>query len=162
MAEAFLPELPDVAAGIDFREVPATREKKLWMINLVVNKTESAASLARRYHLSRKHLNKMVQRRLKGKAIESKCGRPRLLDDNSRASIHSEILNVTCTSIAQLKQSIDNEFKPTTARRSPNIDMASEDETEDPKMSRRSLKRFLFLLHPGVFPILAGDELNVG
>jgi hypothetical protein len=28
MAEAFLPELPDVAAGIDFREVPATREQK--------------------------------------------------------------------------------------------------------------------------------------
>jgi transposase len=162
MAEAFLPELPDVAAGIDFREVPATREQKLWMVNLVVNKTESAASLARRYHFSRKHLNKMVQRRLKGKAIEYKCGRPRLLDDNSRASIHSEILNVTCTSIAQLKQSIDTEFKATKARRSPNIEMASEDETEDRKMSRRSLKRYVFLLHPGVFPIPAGEELNFG
>jgi hypothetical protein len=104
----------------------------------------------------------MVQRRLKGKAIEYKCGRPRLLDDNSRASIHSEILNVTCTSIAQLKQSIDTEFKATKARRSPNIEMSSEDETEDPKMSRRSLKRYVFLLHPGVFPIPAGEELNFG
>ena len=119
MADAALPDLPDVAGEIDFREVPATQEQKLWMVDLIINRTESAASLARRCHFSRDHLNKMVQRRLKGKIIQFKRGRPRLLDENSRVSIDSKIRNLTCTSIIELKESIDVEFRATIARRNP-------------------------------------------
>ena len=45
MADAPLPDLPDVADEFDFREVAATREQKLWMIDLIINRTESAISL---------------------------------------------------------------------------------------------------------------------
>ena len=63
MADAPLPEIPNVAGEIDFREVAATREQKLWMVDLIINSTESAASLAKRYHFSRDHLNKMVRQK---------------------------------------------------------------------------------------------------
>ena len=152
MADAPLPEIPDVAGEIDFREVAATREQKLWMVDLIINSTESAASLAKRYHISRDYLNKMVRRKLKGKSIQFKRGRPRLLDENSRVSIDSKIRNLTCTSISELKESIDTEFKATIARRNPIIPADSDDEGVEPKMSRRSKKRYFFLLHPGVFP----------
>jgi transposase len=162
MADDALPDLlPDVAGEIDFREVPATREQKLWMVDLILNRTESAASLARKYHFSRDHLNKMVKRRLKGKSIQFKRGRPRLLDENSRVSIDSKIRNMTCTSIIELKESIDVEFKATITRRNPVIPADSDDEREEPKMSRRSSRRYIFLLHPGVFPPPALGELNM-
>ena len=162
MADAILPDLPEIAAEIDFRQVAATQEQKLWMVDLIINSTESAASLARRYHFNRNHLNKMVRRRLKGKAIQFKRGRPRLLDDNSQGSITSMIQNVTCSSIIHLKESIGTEFKATLERRSPPIPAGVVDGAEEPKMSRRSLKRYVILLHPGVFPSPLPGELNLG
>lgn len=152
MEAAQLPDLPHLVGAIDFREVPATQEQKIWMVNLIINHTESAASLAKKYHYSRDHLNKMVQRRLKGKAIQSKRGRPQLLDQNSQGSINTKIHNAACTSLSHLKQSIDEEFKATFARRYPSIVTESENDELEPKMSRRSLKRYVFMLHPGVFP----------
>ena len=160
MEDAIPPDLPEIAAEIDFREVAATQEQKLWMVDLIINCTESASSLASRYHFSRNHLNKMVRRRLKGKAIQFKRGRPRLLDDNSQGSITS--MNVTCSSIIHLKESIGTEFKATLERRSPPIPAGVVDGAEEPKMSRRSLKRYVILLHPGVFPSPLPGELNLG
>lgn len=152
-------DVPEIGGEIDFREVAATREQKLWMVDLIINHSESAASMAKRYHFSRDHLNKMVRRRLKGKVIQFKRGRPRLLDENSEGSIVSKIQNLTCSSINHLKQSIDTEFKATIARRSTFV---QEEIGEDPKMSRRSLKRYVILLHPGVFPSPDPGELNLG
>ena len=162
MADAALPDIPDAAGEIDFREVAATREQKLWMVDLIINSSESAASLARRYHFSRDHLNKMVQRRLKGKGVQFKRGRPRLLDDDSQSSITSMIQNVTCSSIIHLKQSIGTEFIATMERRRPTIIAEVVDDAEEPEMSRRSLKRYVILLHPGVFPSPLPGEPNMG
>ena len=162
MEDALSPDLPEIAGEIDFREVAATQEQKLWMVDLIINSTESAASLARRYHFNRNHLNKMVRRRLKGKAIQFKRGRPRLLDDNSQGSITSMIQNVTCSSIFHLEQSIGTEFIATMERRRPTIIAEVVDDAEEPKMSRRSLKRYVILLHPGVFPSPLPGEPNMG
>lgn len=156
MAAAALPDLPEVVGDIDFREVAATQEQKLWMVNSIINHIETAASIAKRYHFSRDHLNKMVQRRLKGKAVQFKRGRPRLLDDISQRSIDEKIQNVTCTTLCLLKQSIDTEFKATFARRYPT---ETDDDEPEPKMSRRSLKRYIFMLHPGVFSLPSPDPI---
>ena len=83
------------------------------MVNSVIDHFESVALIARKYHFSRAHLHRMVRNKRRGKAIESKNGRPRLLDEESLCAIDEKIQNVECMSIGLLKQSIDSEFKAT-------------------------------------------------
>ena len=110
MAASSSPKLQDILGEIDFREVATTKEQNLCMVNSVIDHFESAALIARKYHFSRAHLHRMVRNKRRGKAIESKIGRPRLLDEESLSAIDEKIQNVACMSIGLLKQSITSEF----------------------------------------------------
>jgi hypothetical protein len=52
MAASSSPKLQDILGEIDFREVAATQEQKLCMVNSVIDHFESVALIARRYHFS--------------------------------------------------------------------------------------------------------------
>ena len=119
MAASSSPKLQDILGETDFREVAATEEQKLCMVNTVIDHFGSVALIARKYHFNRAHLHRMVRNKRRGKAIESKIGRPRLLDEESLSAIGEKIQNVACMSIGLFRQSIDSEFKATIGRRSP-------------------------------------------
>lgn len=139
IAASSSPKLQDILGEIDFREVAATQEQKLCVVNSVIDHFESVAFIARKYHFSRAHLHRMVRNKRRGKAIESKHGRPRLLDEESLSAIDDKIQNVACTSVGLLKQSIISELEATIGRR---YRTQNDEDMPKPKMSRRTLKRY--------------------
>ena len=145
-------ELPGYHAGIDFREVAPNLEQKQWMVNRIISGVEKASSIARRYHFNRKVLNLIAKRTRHGIPIRLGAGRPRVLDVQSHETIASNIVDLTCTSIDDLKADIKTGYKSTFERRHPEqfVDLVAEDAVVE--VSRRTLKRYVTRLHPGVFP----------
>ena len=148
--EAAVPvNVPDALVGFDFRIVKPSQSQKLSIIERILTKQESAASIAKRCYISRKYLNSLVYNRRQGMSMNSCRGRPRLLDTESRQSICSSIVNFHCESIPQLKIAIDIEAKATFGRRYATFTTPRENDEIESSVSRRSLKRYIFLLHPG-------------
>lgn len=141
----------DPLAGFDFRLVKPSLEQKEWMVCLVIEKVETAATIARMYNFNRKSLHKMVRRKLRGIPVRFKKGRPRVLDGESHDKVNTSIADNTCGDITCLKQSIRTEFVATRSRRFADVVREVEGEEDLTKISRRSLKRYVQRLHPGVF-----------
>ena len=135
----------------DFRLVQPTLEQKCWMSNRVIDQVETASSMAKRFHFKRVHLNILVQRMRKNKNLYLKGGRPRLLDNISHETIRTSINNFDCNSTDQLEESIKHEFRCTLARKYTPVVVEDVETIEDVNLSRRSVKRYIMRLHPGVF-----------
>ena len=86
----------DPLLGCNFKIAKPTLEQKCWMVQLVISKLETVASLAKRCSFSRKYLHKMVVRHLKGLPLRLKRGRPRVLDVISHEIIGASIQNNAC------------------------------------------------------------------
>ena len=125
-------ELPGYHAGIDFREVAPNLEQKQWMVNRIIIGVEKASSIARRYHFKRKVLNLIAKRTRHGIPIRLGAGRPRVLDVEN-------IVDLTYTSIDDLKADIKTEYKSTFERRHQEqfVDLVTEDAVVE--VSRRTL-----------------------
>jgi hypothetical protein len=150
-------ELPGYYVGIDFRNVVPNLEQKQWMVNRILNGVEKAASIARRYHYKRKVLNLMAKRHRQGIPVHVGAGRPRIIDVRSHETIASNIAELSCTSVDDLKADIKTEYRATFQRRHPNLFAEIAEEEDALKISRWSMKRYVARLHPGVFP--AGFDL---
>jgi hypothetical protein len=152
-------ELPGYYVGIDFRVVVPNLEQKQWLVSRIIYGVEKAGSIARRYHFKRKVLNLIAKRYRQGIPVHLRAGRPRILDAQSYDSIASNIVDLTCTSVDDLRADIKTEYRASLERRYPNLfaDIAGEENAL--KISRRSLKRYVSRLHPGVFP--AGFDLEL-
>jgi hypothetical protein len=133
---------PNPVAGFDFRVVKPTLEQKCWMIDSILQHYETAASCAKKYHINRKSLNKLVRRRLQGHPTCLKSGRPRVLDQISIDSIDATIRENSDTTVDLLKGSISEEFKASYTRRYPDKPTEVENGVAPVKISRRSLKRY--------------------
>ena len=116
------------------------------------------ASIAKKRHFSEVQLYEVVHQKLKGKSIMLNSGKQRHLDECRQRLRCEEIQYVTCISIGRLKQSVDTEFKATSARR---YSIKIGDDEAELEMSRRSFKRYVTLLHPGLFPPPSPDEQNM-
>ena len=152
-------ELPGYYVGIDFREVAPNLEQKQWMANRIINGVEKAASIARRYHFKRKFLNLVAKRHRQGIPVHLKAGRPRILDVQSHETIASNIIDLTCTSVDDLKADIKTEYRASFERRHPNLLAEIPDQEIAVKITRRTLKRYITRLHPGIFS--AGYDLEL-
>ena len=146
-------ELQNPLLGCDFRLVKATLEQKLWMVEKMIQKLETAGSIAKKYHISRKQVHKMLRRRLKGIPVRLKGGRPRVLDPDSHVAIGALIDNNSCCNIDHLKGAIRTEYKASHSRRYPVIVEEDNVDEDAVKVPLRSLKRYVTRLHPGVFSI---------
>lgn len=151
MAAAVPVEVPDATVGFDFRELRPTKCQKEYMIERIVKRHESAASIAKRCHINRKYLNILVHRRGKGMSVNRNCGRPRLLDTESCELICASFGDFQSESIPQLKEAIDIEARATYDRRyAPLLNMIENDDIEV-SVSKRSFKRYIIQLLPGIF-----------
>ena len=159
MCDAATPGGPDPLLGCNFGVAKPTLEQKCWMVQLVISKLETVASLAKRCSFSRKNLHKMVVRHVKGLPLRLKSGRPRVLDVISHEIIEASIQNNACSDIEVLNQSINDEYTATRIRRChPTVEEIAID-GRDVKVPRRSLKRYARRLHPELF---LDDELLPG
>lgn len=141
---------PNPVAGFDFRLVKPTLEQKCWMIDSILEHSETAASCAKKYHINRKSLNKLVRRRLQGHPTCLKSGRPRVLDQISIDSIDASIRENSGTTVDLLKGTISEEFKASHSRRHPDRPTELENGVAPVKISRRSLKRYFGSFEPGL------------
>lgn len=141
----------DPLLGCNFKIAKPTLEQKCWMVQLVISKVETVASLAKRCSFSRKNLHKMVVRHLKGLPLRLKSGRPRVLDVISHEIIGASIQNNACSDRAVLNQSISDEYTATRIRRCPPTVEEIANDGRDVKVPRRSLKRYARRLHPELF-----------
>ena len=137
-------------AGFDFRLVKPTLEQKCWMIDAIIEHIETAASCAKKYHINRKPLNKLVRRRLKGHPTCSKSGRPRVLGQMSIESIDASMSENSGISVDLLKGAISEEFQASHHRRYPDKSTDVGDAGPPVKISRRSLKRYLGSFEAGL------------
>ena len=138
-------------AGFDFRVVKPTLEQKMWLVNQVLRKVESASALSKKYHIKRKQLNGMVRQVSKGHSLHLSRGRPRALDQNSQSSIIESIGSHACCTLESLKESINTGFQETLTRNNPELFIELLDEEADLELSQRSINRYLLKLHPGEF-----------
>lgn len=144
MIDADVHQLPNPVEGFDFRLVKPTLEQKCWMIDSIIQKSETAASCAKKYHVNRKSLHKLVRNKLKGLSVRSKPDRPSILDAISLDSISTSIREKSCSTITVLKQSISEEYQASHDRRCSN---SRADEIRH-KIPRRSMKRYTTRLEP--------------
>ena len=149
-------ELPGYFLGIDFRNVIPSVAQKQWMVDRIRSGVEKAAGMARRYHIKRKLLNVLAKRSRQGIPIRVAAGRPRVLDTLSHEAIASNIIDLTCTSIDDLRVEIKSEYKSTFERRHPVMFAELAGQEDAVKIARRTLKRYISRLHPGVFPDVVG------
>ena len=145
---------PDVAdvLNLNFSENPPTADQKRWMAGLIISKTETAGSLAKKYHYKRNYLATIVRRLKIRNKMEDGAGRPRALDEDSIKNCLNNIANNPNISRAGLISQIEAEYLISYCKRHP---MKSNDilATEvNICMSRRSMKRYILMLHPGNFP----------
>ena len=138
-------------AGFDFRVAKPSLQQKEWMVKMIVQNSETAASIARNYHFNRKYLHKMVRRTLRGIPVRFQRGRPRVIDEQSHSVISASVDDNICVTLLELNQSIGEEFKATHDRRYENISGGIDADGSAVKISRRSLKRYIHRFHPGVF-----------
>lgn len=71
---------------VDFADFSCKKlsvEQKKWLVDRINSKAEKASSLAKRYKLSINKLHQYVCRSKKGNTLCSRCGRPRVLSQNS-------------------------------------------------------------------------------
>ena len=146
MIGADVPDLPSPVEGFDFRLVKPTPEQKCWMVDIVIQKFETAASCAKKYHINRKSLHKLVRKRLQGLSMRFKPGRPPLLDAISLDSISASIRGKSCSTVSILRRSITEEFQASHDRRYP----TNQSEEIHAKISRRSMKRYITRLEPAL------------
>ena len=151
-------ELPGYFLGIDFRNVIPSVAQKQWMVDRIRSGVEKAAGIARRYHIKRKLLNVLAKRSRQGIPIRVAAGRPRVLDTLSHEAIASNIIDLTCTSIDDLRVEIKSEYKSTFERRHPVMFAELAGQEDAVKIARRTLKRYISRLHPGVFPDVVGAQ----
>lgn len=145
-------ELPGYFVGIDFRQVLPSLEQKKWMVNRISNGLGKASEIAKRYNIKRKHLNVLVKRNRQGIPVHFAAGRPRVLDIESHDTIDENIGNQMCLCIEDLKTQIKSEYQLSFTRRYPPLlDHVAEVEN-DVSVGKRTLRRYVTRLHPGVFP----------
>lgn len=117
MSDAAVVVGDDPLAGCDFSILGPMLEQKQLMVSMVLQKIETAASVAKKYSYNRKHLHRLVRRHLQGAPIRLKSGRPRVLDSISHDTITATTRNQLCSSEVALNQSIRDEFKASHIRR---------------------------------------------
>ena len=145
---------PDVAdvANLNFSKNPPTFDQKRWMAGLIISKTETAASVAKKYHYKRNYLDTIVRRMKISNKMQDGVGRPRALDEDSLKNCSNNIANNSNMSRDELASHIKAEFQVTFSKRYPmklHDILAAE---ESICISRRSLKRYILKLHPQNFP----------
>ena len=151
MSDAATPGGPDPLLGYNFGVAKPTLEQKCHMVQLVISKTETIASIAKRCSFSRKNLHKMVVRHLKGMPLRLKSGRPRVLDTIRNENIGTTIRDNAHLDVKVLNRSISDEYAATRIRRLPPKMEEIEDDGRAVKVPRRSLKRYAERLHPQLF-----------
>lgn len=157
MIDAAEVDVHNPLGGFDFRLVKPTLEQKCWMVDLVIQKLETAASLANKYHINRNMLHKVVRRKLKGQPIRLKGGRPPVLDAISVNLVTEAIRENECLSKELLKQSIDNEYRATHLRRHGDTDTRDSIDEVPKNISRRTMRRYVNRLQPPNLTTAIGD-----
>jgi hypothetical protein len=152
MADVNLDQLPGFYDGIDFRLVAPNLEQKQWMVMRISSGVEKACDIAKRYHFNRKHLNILAKRRRQGKPVHFGSGRPRVLDLVSHRAIESNISDLTCSNVDDLRAQIKSEYFESLIRRYPQRFQDNAGDEIPIIMARRTHKRYIARLHPGVFP----------
>ena len=151
-------DVADVSSGavnvvnLNFSENPPTVDQKRWMAGLIISKTETAASLAKKYHYKRNYLDTIVRRMKIRNKMEDGAGRPRALDEDSVKNCLNSIANNPNMSRDGLISQIKAEYLVSYSKRHPMKlpDILAPEESIC--MSRRSLKRYILKLHPENFP----------
>ena len=87
----------------------------------MITGVEKAASIARRFHFKRKVLNLIAKRHRQGIPVHLGSGRPRIMDVQSHDTIASNIADLTCSSVDDLKVDIKTEYKATLKRHYLNL-----------------------------------------
>ena len=145
------PGIADVL-NLNFSENPPTADQKRWMAGLIISKTETAGSLAKKYHYKRKYLDTIVRRLKIRNKMEDGAGRPRALDEDSVKNCLNSMANNPNMSRDGLISQIKAEYLVSFSKRHPmkSYDILASEESIC--MSRRSIKRYILMLHPENFP----------
>jgi transposase-like protein len=97
-------------------------EQKMWLVDQILSKRETAVSLSRRFGLSRVLINKYVSRvKQRGGLSDSNKGRPRCLDDIAVLHLVDDVIKSSpaVDQLTDFSQHIENEFHSTMVRRFP-------------------------------------------
>lgn len=136
------------AENVDLSQVHLSAAQRLWIVNRINNGEDTAANLARRFNLNRKHLNHFVVRYRKGITLRSRGGRPRIFADDGLRNLAQFSQEDPHPSIPQLVAHIthiyDQEHENFIDLFNDNIenDLDGEETPERPKIPLRSLKRY--------------------
>ena len=78
----------------DIKPDQITFEQKMWMVNQILSKRETAVTLSHKYGINRVLINKYVSRvKLRGGLCDKSRGRPRCLDDQAMTHLVQDIVN---------------------------------------------------------------------
>ena len=117
-------------------------EHRKWIAERVLNRQESAASLARRLNIGRGRIVCMVATAKKGKSFHCKRGRPRILDSESMSKLEEVVSSCPSTSYESLKTKINTEYYYCKLRRLEAVD----DAEATKKMTTSTVHRYIHLL----------------
>ena len=137
----------------DFSNKKPTLEQETWMASRIMSRKETAKSMSIKYGYSRKRLNNIVARlrRNKGETLRVP-GHPLMLDEESFKICSDEVSADPEMTKAELKAHLNDAYYATLQRRHPEKYNDMSDPGETPRMSARSMRRYIDKLHPEPFP----------